>query len=737
MSELAPWTFDVLAWIATYTIHSTLLIIGVLAINRLWTGLSPVARDLLWKVALVGPIATASLQLGVGFDGFGGRVPLTRAPVVESMPALAAPSASLETSRQLIVAEAGSLTVLSMSPALPEVAFEAAPAVAAPTDGGGEGLSPTLAAVALGLLGLGSAAALVLFARRVRRLRRHLSGRRAVVEDPALELFLELRSGIPGGDKMRLTTTAAISSPVALLRREVCVPERVLDDGAIPDGELRAMLAHELGHLVRRDPEWLAAASLLEALLFFQPLLRVVRRRMADNAELLCDAWARERVGGGLDLAKCIERVAGWIDAEPLPLASAMARPSSPVLERVRRLVRPADRRRLSAPQRVGIGVGVLALLAWGAPGVSAAEAAVSPAEEDTDEVIGLRSLCPQGPAGAGCSSWHAAVAGEPFDGSWETFATDAEFGRPFAASFVADTSGRGFRKARRRAERDARRAEREEAKRDRERERLAAEIREAEGEARRAQARARRLEAEARELEAEHRVDRLRPRVAHHVPQGERCDQAAAPQVVHVPRRGASDVVIEIDVDDLASLENLEQLKHLKGLEELKHLEIDLDGLAVALDGELPKKMEIDAREFERMARELEREGRRRAAQVERQARELERQAHRQARDLERELGREVLREVERELEKIDFPEKEEVLREIGRERAKIERKAAAKEREKAAKEREKARKARDKARDKANKAREKANKDKSKEKRARRGILGDEETLVFRSGD
>ncbi|MCA9657161.1 MAG: hypothetical protein KC486_02350, partial [Myxococcales bacterium] len=235
MSELAPWTLDVLAWIATYTIHSTLLIVGVLAVNRLWKGLSPIARDLLWKVALVGPIATASLQLGVGFDGFGGRVPLTRAPVVESMPALAPPAVALDTSRQIIVADAGSVTVLSMSRALPEAAFEAAPAVAAPTTGdGGEGLSPTLAAVALGLLGLGSAAALVLFARRVRRVRRHLSGRRAVVEDPALELFLELRSGIPGSAKMRLTTTAAIGSPVALLGREVCVPERVLDDGAIP-----------------------------------------------------------------------------------------------------------------------------------------------------------------------------------------------------------------------------------------------------------------------------------------------------------------------------------------------------------------------------------------------------------------------------------------------------------------------------------------------------------------------
>ncbi|MEZ4382666.1 MAG: M56 family metallopeptidase [Nannocystaceae bacterium] len=724
MSELAPWTLDVLAWIATYTIHSTLLIVSVVAVTRAWKGLSPTARDLLWKVAVVGPIATASLQLGAGFDGFGGRVPLTRAPVVESLPALAAPAVTVDTSRQIIVADAGSVTVLSMSRALPEAAFEAAPAVAAPIEGGGDdGLSPTLAAVALGLLGLGSAVALGLFARRVRRLRRHLAGRRAVVEDPALELFLELRSGIPGGDTMRLTTTPAIHSPVALVGREVCIPERALDEGAIPDGELRAMLAHELGHLVRRDPEWLAATTALEALFFFQPLLRVVRREMADNAELLCDAWARERVGGGLDVAKCIERVAGWIDADPLPLASAMARRSSPVLERVRRLVRPADRRRLSGPQRVGIGVAVLGLLAWGAPGVSAAETPERVLEEEDGEALGMRSLCPQGPGGAGCSSWQTAVAGEAFDGSWETFAMGPDLGRPFAASYVADGSGREFRKARRRAERDARREEREEAKRDHERERLAAEIREAENEARRAQARARRLEAEARELEARRNVDRLRPQIA----------RAAAPRIVHIPG-GSSDVVIELDVADLEALRGLEGLKELENLKELGHLEkleLELDGIGAALDGFAPKVVEIDARELERRAREIERDSRRRAADVERRARELERQAHRQARDIEREVGREILREVERELEKADFPEKEEVLREISRERAKLERKAATKEREKAAKEREKAAKEREKAR----KARDKA-KAKEKAKRSQRGVLDDPDALVLHLG-
>lgn len=52
---------------------------------------------------------------------------------------------------------------------------------------------------------------------------------------------------------------------------------------------LRAILAHELAHLARRDTTWTLAARLLTALLWPQPLLWVLCRRLEQSSEEACD----------------------------------------------------------------------------------------------------------------------------------------------------------------------------------------------------------------------------------------------------------------------------------------------------------------------------------------------------------------------------------------------------------------------------------------------------------------
>ena len=52
---------------------------------------------------------------------------------------------------------------------------------------------------------------------------------------------------------------------------------------------LRAILAHELAHLERRDNAWILAARLLSALLWPQPLLWVLCRRLDQTSEEACD----------------------------------------------------------------------------------------------------------------------------------------------------------------------------------------------------------------------------------------------------------------------------------------------------------------------------------------------------------------------------------------------------------------------------------------------------------------
>ncbi|MBL8973102.1 MAG: DNA-binding protein, partial [Myxococcales bacterium] len=63
----------VVAWLATYLVHSTLLIGTVWAFTR-WCSLDSLTRSLLWKLALVGGLFTATLQTGLGVRPWLGQV---------------------------------------------------------------------------------------------------------------------------------------------------------------------------------------------------------------------------------------------------------------------------------------------------------------------------------------------------------------------------------------------------------------------------------------------------------------------------------------------------------------------------------------------------------------------------------------------------------------------------------------------------------------------------------------
>ncbi|HZT55553.1 MAG TPA: M56 family metallopeptidase, partial [Burkholderiaceae bacterium] len=53
-----------------------------------------------------------------------------------------------------------------------------------------------------------------------------------------------------------------------------------------------AVLAHELGHLARRDHWWLHGELLCAIAFFWHPLFWLLRARVREQAELACDAWA-------------------------------------------------------------------------------------------------------------------------------------------------------------------------------------------------------------------------------------------------------------------------------------------------------------------------------------------------------------------------------------------------------------------------------------------------------------
>ena len=358
------------SWLLTYLIHSTILLsLAWLATSRKRSGASrPALRDMIWKVALLGGLATATLQTGLELQPLGGAIALDRASAQGVVPSAvihpdAAPhrnadgaalidASGLMLGGQPVTAAAPASSTLAANP-IPE-----RPAIDPLT---------VLLSVWVTVAGL---LCLLYLAQRARAFRR--IGPRVVVDHAGLNLMLDsLRIAGAIARPIRLTTAPGLTSPVALGTDEIVLPGAALTD--LEPEQQRSMLAHELAHLVRRDPAWLALACLLERAFFLQPLNRLARTRLQDAAEFLCDDWAVRRTGSGVPLATCLVKVAEWVQGTPqlVPLAG-MAERRSQLVTRIHRLIegRPMPH----APRTLWLSAGAVALIgvtAMAAPAVT------------------------------------------------------------------------------------------------------------------------------------------------------------------------------------------------------------------------------------------------------------------------------------------------------------------------------------------------------------------------------
>lgn len=396
------------AWLLTYALHSTLLLGGVwLAIRlpaRLRQGSLPTlaTQETLWRAALLGGLITATLQLGLGWQpplgawqldtGTAVGVTASVSPALLSEPAPEAatpdpfdvsprrtartPASGAEgsptSSAGPSAPAAGSgLPVPGADPANPPLGalFPAASSAASSS-----ALRPllrwSLLITALWLLGaLALTAALTLsyraFSRRIRNRSRLVGG-------DVRRLFDELEPARAVGRPVELTASSRVQSPLAkgVTRPEICLPVRALSE--LSGRQQRTLLAHELGHLVRRDPAWLLIARGLESVFFFQPLNRLARRRLQEISELRADDWAVTATGNALDLARCLTRVADW-NLTPVPVPSMAERTGAGLTRRVHRLLQAREVEGERGRRGLWLAAGaVLLAVALAAPGVSA-----------------------------------------------------------------------------------------------------------------------------------------------------------------------------------------------------------------------------------------------------------------------------------------------------------------------------------------------------------------------------
>src|SRR6185295_17479798 len=202
--------------------------------------------------------------------------------------------------------------MLDESEAAPPAPAHAAPlATSTPIPAPAAGwFSWSRALLALWLAGL--VFGLVGWAREWTCLARCLRRRVTLDQGPAHALFARLcaRTDTRG---VRLSCAPGLSTPITLglWRSEIVLPPRATTQ--LTEDELEALLAHELAHARRGDPLWLVIYRALEVGFFFQPLNRVARVRLQDEAELLADDWAVTQLSSRVSLASCMTEIAGWI----------------------------------------------------------------------------------------------------------------------------------------------------------------------------------------------------------------------------------------------------------------------------------------------------------------------------------------------------------------------------------------------------------------------------------------
>lgn len=352
------------AWLATFVVQSTLFVVLAALVCRALRRKGLLAlEDLLWRVAFVAPFVSTSFftwQSESATLVFRVETPSGTTSTAE-MPVATSPRASLSEAavdlapeHELAWHRPADLRseAIDVEPPASRAKLDTERTLVRET-----ALSSLPDGVPAGiLLALGGASALALLSLGVRALAlyRMLGRRRRITSGPYFEIVSELcrRARIA---RVRLSTSRDLQTPVALLGREVCLPEWMLDADA---GQLRATIAHELAHVARRDPAWLSAALVTEALFVFQPLLGVARRRWQATSEYLCDDWAVELTGSGLELAKSLTEVLTMQKRGTTPLIlPAMLSTSRPLRERVARLLAPSDDRRARKVRRSYLGV--------------------------------------------------------------------------------------------------------------------------------------------------------------------------------------------------------------------------------------------------------------------------------------------------------------------------------------------------------------------------------------------
>jgi beta-lactamase regulating signal transducer with metallopeptidase domain len=437
--------------LATYLIHSTCLIGALALVFWVRPPRSAQLRQLAWKLAMALGLVTVPLQAGMTIEPLSGQVTLQR-PLWDGLPRpstegdglgrpsyrhhdLGVPSYEKDglgrrfkgdlSDSQSVARSLGERKADGEASARPKSGLQVGVAEdvarnsfrgprpqsqSPPSEFRATRAVPWHAAVGVAWL-----AGVLFCALRVAIGWLRLGGSRALVEvrrGPERRALDDLCRQAGLKREVRLYRTTDGASPIAwgLVRWHVALPAPLTK--RLNHRELRALLAHELAHLVRGDTRWLWLASVIGSLGFFQPLNRLAQRKIRHEAELLSDRWAVLRTGDRLALASSLTAVAELLLGPAAALAAGATTTCSSLRERLDFLLdeRPLGPARSSAGAKslaAALGVAVALAVVTLLPAVKLPADTVETTVETTND-----SLSPSPSTGAD----------EPLDRLWHEF---------------------------------------------------------------------------------------------------------------------------------------------------------------------------------------------------------------------------------------------------------------------------------------------------------------------------
>ncbi len=332
----------------------------------------------LWRVTL--PVA-ASVGAGSLRSAYAPRpayVPLLpdavpSAPLSSPTP----PPSTVVGAREQFLPPAGVLAPTAVSPAPPPLSLESSAPAPRP--------SPVrlLYVILTAAWGLGTGLLLLWLGVCQWHLSRLCRQAQPITSGPAAAMLAALTPRPP-----RLLCHPSVQSPFLAGLRHPALFLPAAYEAKFSPTALRAILAHELAHLARRDTAWTLAARLLSALLWPQPLLWVLCRRLEQIGEEACDQAVLAHDCPPRAYADCLLTLA---ERHPLPrreraLGAGVAPFRSSLGQRIGRILDKGTHAMSTVSTRLRLTIAALTIAAalGGAFLVSSAPAQVSAASAQT-----------------------------------------------------------------------------------------------------------------------------------------------------------------------------------------------------------------------------------------------------------------------------------------------------------------------------------------------------------------